>query len=800
MAIKNIPTINGPSYGGVIYGLTINQQFSQSPSKLKLSIVNKDGRYSNVALNSAQRVKFGSFSFNGVVWSSRTSLSADQSVLEVELIDKSIILDRTYVVLWKRGLFGILGKEISKKKEISFENESILVPKYVSQGYSQVMVFEEKNLESQSVTRRSRSFKEGKIIGSAIVLGEEDFADSSCDIPETYYYFNNLTSLLPFKFSGAPKDSTIKGSYEGTLREVLNNWCSDFGYDYYWDFSSDTLIFYDVSRGITGRLPDSTAPNIISKEATASMEGTYRQYGVAFTQKPKSSVKEINLSKTLKSYITINPVSISRFITKSGIGGSFKEYDSPTLGNRDRGEILKAAFAGYVSRSLRDLYCYSQAQYSPLGIDITKNSWKEVDRAPLLDLLKKVGYIDTIQSLEEFDAPGLPNYIPLLINYDAGLADSIFETEQSILGKIGKWYRIPSSSGTSFYCTSNSVVEVTTSVDPEGTVQEDDNEDFAGRKMYDRGGQMSHDSNAIHETLNLNAVAQEIQNSSPIIIDLKESGIDQYLIDASIMEEGQFNSAVLIPNETLLNRLQFKIAMSRGANQMEKTWKEARDAGDSGKSECYDYEKKLEGFECISAEEEARQKAMKQAYPEANAEPEELFSGLENNTADRCTVSIKGANASFFGPSDGQMRVVTTVNIEAKKISSNSVSESRQFLFSEGSIGKADDVAEIRVAMDNITSSSADEFSKKRSESFHKARNINASSPTRTISYVFAGDPPSGLSLSPKDGLSSLDVTFSSDGFTTSATYSTRGPKPAKNSSVLRAVNSQLNRSSFNGQ
>jgi hypothetical protein len=752
-------------------------------------------------LNASQTVKFGSFSFNGKVWSSRTSFSAEQSVLEVELIDNSIILDRVYVVLWKRGLFNIQGSEINRSKDFDFPGETILVPKYVSAGYSQVLTFEEKSLQKETIVRKSRSLAKGQRVGGAIVIGQEEFADSSCDIPETYYYFNDLKALFPFKFTGAPSDATMKGGYEGTLRDVINNWCSDFGYDYYWDFSKDQLVFYEVSRGITGKLPESTAANILSKDVTSSLEGTYRQYGVAFTQKPKSAVKDISLSKTLKSYITVNPVSISRFISKSGAGGSYKENEAPSLGDRDKKEIFSAAFAGYISRSLRDLYCYSKAQYAPLGIDTSKNSSREIDKVPLLDLLKKVGYADTIQSLEEFDQPKLPNYFSFLINYDSGLADAIFEAEQSLLTKIGKWYRIPSSSGTAFYCTPTSVVEVTTSVDPEGTVQEDENEDFAGRKMYDRGGQMSHDSNAIQETLKLNSLTQEIQNCSPIIVDLKESGIDQYLIDAGIIKDGEFNSVVLIPSTKLLDRLSFKLSMSRGQNPVEKTWQEIRDASNSnGKSECYDYEKRLEGFQCFSAEEEARNKAIKKAYPDSNAQPQELYSGLMNKTADRCSVSIKGGSISFFGPADAQIKVVTTVDISAKKIPSVAQSSSQQFLFSEGGIGAAEDVSEIRVAIDNITSSGLDDFQKKRTENFHRARDIVASSPTRTVSYTFAGDPPSGLSLNPQEGLSSLDITFSSDGFTTSATYSTRGPKPPKNNSVLRAVNSQLNRSSFNGQ
>jgi hypothetical protein len=799
MAIKKIPEISGPSYGGVIYGLTINQQFSQSPSKLKLNIVNKTGKYSDVSLNTAQSVKFGSFNFKGTVWSSALNYSANESVLSVELIDNSIILDRTYVILWKRGLMGLNGAEITRSKTIELK-DTILVPKYIQQGFSQIMVLEEKKLEDQVISRKSRSLKGGTRVGSAIVLGEEDFADSNCDIPDTYYYFNDLKNQFNFRFKNAPSDSSIKGTYEGTMREVLNNWCADLGYDYYWDFSDDSLVFYEVSRGITGRLPSTSAENLISINSTNSMEGTYRQYGVAFTQKPKSPVKELSFSKTLKSYTVVNPVHHSRFLSRSGSGGSFSGNDGGTsLGKRSVNSILTAGFVGYVSRSLRDLHCYKDAQYGALGIDISRNSTAPIDKKSLIDLLCKLGYFDTVKSLEEFDAPGLPNYTALLVNYDSAYADTIYDSEQELLTKIGKWYRIPSESRTSFYCTSTSVVEISTSVEPEGTVQEEDNEDFAGKKMYDRGGQISHDSAALQESLNLNSLAQDIQNCTPIIIDLKESGVDQYLIDANIIKENQFNSVVLFPSTRLLDKIRLSVNLGSGNNPMEKTWRQARDAsGSSGRKECNDYETRLEQSECKSAEEEARERATRQAYPGVNQEPQELFSGLENATAHRCSIKVKGGGADFFGPSYGQLRVVTTTNIEAKKISNSN--QSNQFLFSEGKPGEANDVSEIRVAIDNITSSSADEFRKKRTESFYRARDVVANSSTRTATYVFAGEPPSGFSMSPSDGLSGLDITLSSDGFTTTATFSSRGPKPPKNNSSLRSVNSQLNRASFNAQ
>ena len=91
MAIKNVPTISGPNYGGVIYGLNMSIGYSAEPSKLTIDIVNENGVYSTPALNSQTSVTFGNFRFNGTVWSYSFKESAAEKTLQVTLIDNSIV-------------------------------------------------------------------------------------------------------------------------------------------------------------------------------------------------------------------------------------------------------------------------------------------------------------------------------------------------------------------------------------------------------------------------------------------------------------------------------------------------------------------------------------------------------------------------------------------------------------------------------------------------------------------------------------------------------------------------------------
>ena len=127
MAILNVPRISGPSYGGVIYGLSLQMGYSSEPSKLTLDIVSRDGTYSTPTLNSSERVSFAGFVFNGYVWSYEIKETAEEKVLQVVLVDESIILDRYSVVLWKRGLFDKYGTQFIQNKEFDFSNESTFV-------------------------------------------------------------------------------------------------------------------------------------------------------------------------------------------------------------------------------------------------------------------------------------------------------------------------------------------------------------------------------------------------------------------------------------------------------------------------------------------------------------------------------------------------------------------------------------------------------------------------------------------------------------------------------------------------
>jgi hypothetical protein len=798
MAISNVPIIKGPNYGGVIYSLTLSQNFSQGPSTLTLSIVSENGEYATPRLNSSATVSFSSFNFSGIVWSYNYKITASEKILEVTLVDNSVVLDRNYVLLWKRGLLGYNGEPGDLTKNFDFSDETILVPSEDLRKPFSIIKFKEIRLGRASVTRKSRRLV-SKRVGGVILVGREKFSDSDCDIPDNYYFFNDLASAIRGIVNGNyPSNQIWKATHEGTLREVLASWCADLGYDFYWDYETNRIRFYSTQAGITNDLPNFSGPEVVSKEISSSMEGTFRQYGLAWTARPKSPPKTLTASSTILVSTFQSPVDISYFTKK--IAGVSLGTQREKWGGRTRSEFLEAAFLGYVSPALRDLYCFSKQHWQALGYE--SNSNISVLKPTILDFLRQNGYEDTINNLEEFDGENLPNYLINFVNHDPTLSQKYQEIEQKILGHHGRWYRIPDVGRNFYYCSNSHIVEISVSVDPEGDMQEPNSEEFAGRKIHNRGGDFSHDNSSAQEALGIEKLQKDIDSCSPIHVELKESGLLQNLIDSRILtkeQSGRVNHLVIYPRNQgfVKEKLGLSSSLTRVSNNAETTWQENQAANnDNGQKNCKSYEDTLEKNSCLSAEEVARKKAIQNAGGLINQEqPDSLVSGLVSKTSQACKISTKLGGLTLCAPSDARLKIIITYTYNINTIS---FTDTNQFLWSVGSPGSADDVAEIRIVNENITDPGEDNFQRKRPSQLIKPADIDGSNYNRSVKYTFAGTN-SIPSLSPSSGLTNFDITISSDGYTSTATFSTKPPKPSKQNNMVRYVNSQFNRGGYNG-
>jgi hypothetical protein len=457
---------------------------------------------------------------------------------------------------------------------------------------------------------------------------------------------------------------------------------------------------------------------------------------------------------------------------------------------------------GFLSRSLRDLYSFQNNHWEALGYKVDTGLIK--DKGKIINILKKAGFQDMISDLETFDALGLPNYNFNFISRDEGVADNWFNLENELLNYHGKYYRIPDSSSSFFYCNANFTIEIEVSVDPEGQTIEENNLDFAGRKVFSRDGQMSHDTaNALAE-LQFEKITKDVDSCAPIHFNLKESGLLDYFAVSKILSKEELdkvNTLVIFPNSEsfVKKKIGLAVSKSRGSHPLETDINDMlRSNIDSGRKNCTNFEQQLEKFSCKSYEEIARDRSIKNIENSQgvsnNNNDDKLVSGLMNKTASSCSIRLLSGSITLFAPSDAPYQVICRYRITVNKISSFATN---QFIWSDGSPGNADDVAEIRISNENITDPDEDSYQTQRPSSFIRPVDSSSTAPLIQAKYVFAGEPQ-GVVLSPRNGLTNLDINLSSDGFETSVTFSTKTPKPSKANSVVRYVHSQFNRASYN--
>jgi hypothetical protein len=126
--------------------------------------------------------------------------------------------------------------------------------------------------------------------GGMMILGKEGFVEQVCDIPEVDYNFSELLETMDpssgssfsskfgvyIKVKDAdvtvdPPTKTLfdrntqyRQQYTGTLREVLNAWCADFGFSFTWDLykAEPTIVGLDLSE-----------ESIVDKETESATKG-----------------------------------------------------------------------------------------------------------------------------------------------------------------------------------------------------------------------------------------------------------------------------------------------------------------------------------------------------------------------------------------------------------------------------------------------------------------------------------------------------------------------------------------------
>lgn len=352
MTIKDTPNILVDGQNVYPYSVDFNYGGSEKGS-ITIKYVNRDGVYSVPDLDSEKpvKIKIGNFAtIDGYVVETEYSQETNGGIIQtVSYDDSSIILDKIVI-----GLKGINGPGFNTESTGSF-NGVILIGSQLDpcEGMENLPVdpcaplCEEKNNERDSFDCNKE--KRLKIL-------------------QVDYNFNDLRAALAAKVNIGSFPVAVnldyRASYTGTLREVLQSWCSDFGLGFYWD--SNAVYFYDLSVGI----PVNTAGiengnsiirytenksirNNVSKIKSVyfGMEGEEREYSCSANSSKALEMKAITLFDLISD--TARPGG-----TSSPAYSYLRDRYDPKNKNMANAvsNFYDSVVLSYYSDKLRDLY------------------------------------------------------------------------------------------------------------------------------------------------------------------------------------------------------------------------------------------------------------------------------------------------------------------------------------------------------------------------------------------------------------------------------------------------------------
>lgn len=787
MAIEKIPNISATaSAGGVVYAIDFQRNFSSEASKVTYRVVNASGSYSAPSIGSDASISFSNFNFNGYVYSYELEESNSGNTLSITLVDKSVILDKLYVCVFRRGLFGYNGSKKTITVPVEFdEDDAYYIVEKDSDGFFKV---KKKNYKNGSVKRDV--YGGSKKIGDIIIVGQEDEPDSRCEIPASSYTFSELKSIVPVAgFGSCPiSNSTVKKTYEGTLRSVLNSWCQDFGVSFYWDYSSNSLKFFDAKSGVFSIPRTISDKKITSKRTFASAEGKYNQVAVDYFAKPYNpKTASVSLSKTFYSTTNLNCYNFNYFIDRSMKDDS----DGSTIygGRRSKEQFVTSAALGYISPALRKIYNFSWI--GDWSGQVGVSGWSALAVSKLAIAMKSAGFGDAVKDMVSYSGYAEANldgaYYALLCNYDEGTEEAWTNMEQDIFtSKIGNFYRCPyNKSGGSTFCTPKMIIKTSIDYEPEGDIMEDndslEDQKLVGRRVFSRGapGPETPGINALKE-LGLSdsggkdASGDTLQKLIPIQIEiLKDSPLYKELSNQSFQMKA-YDTLLIFPNPGLVSE---KIGLSAtyltGTNEKETTWQEIRDSQENEEPECE--LKDPNEDKCLSAKEELKNKQRKEEEAKQQFETKKPFSGLVNKAS--CVgarIKTNKGSVKILSSSQSSYQSVTTFSYSVDAIID--ITESEKIISTtSGSTSSRENIIETRLIVENRTTQENLKKEKLSPQDLSTREGHSQTANLQKVSYTCAGFV-SSLPTSVQSGLESLDMSISDAGFSATYSYSTRPP------------------------
>jgi len=324
--------------GGYIYNIKLDLGYSQNLDKITISVV--DGN--EVALGENRgSISIGGQSFlDCYLISSEQSVAPGQNIINYTFTSKAFNLDKIFVGLVRRHCspdgFSETTKTANIKAKCPCNGTVVEIPGTVTRAELRVG---------------------HKLAGSLLCMGGEEPNSNSCDVPEVYYSVEELIIGLNDALSYAGIHFSFelinyrdyKINYTGTAREVLSNLCRDIAADFYFDWTSNTVIIYDLSKGINS-IPEVPKHISASFSKSSTIENTYASFSTEFGFTPGGKVQSSS-SRSKKLIFTSNI-----------------DYMTPGDLSEEQQLALIGAILGKIDANARKLFFMKKGLWERIGL------------------------------------------------------------------------------------------------------------------------------------------------------------------------------------------------------------------------------------------------------------------------------------------------------------------------------------------------------------------------------------------------------------------------------------------------
>jgi hypothetical protein len=244
--IITLDSIHGNFYGGFPFITNWNFNDGSTPSTLTVSVVNSQGQYTisenNLTFASAQPVTVGSFTFNGYLVGYEIDESAQQKILTLEYMDKSVNLEK-----WSIGLNDRHGQGGTAPKNMIL----------LGRTYSPCDTNLGMSASAATSGGKANPCDPCPNMPRAGYTNACEDAHLSLKILPVYYTFEELFSkinqcgITPVSITLTEAQKNYRVQHTGTLKNVLDTICGELALSYYYDPMTDTLHFVDRSQPLT---------------------------------------------------------------------------------------------------------------------------------------------------------------------------------------------------------------------------------------------------------------------------------------------------------------------------------------------------------------------------------------------------------------------------------------------------------------------------------------------------------------------------------------------------------------------